>query len=169
MGDIQDVYDGHEFDCTQVEPAKAFEALPAGWYTAMVDESEIKGTKAGTGFYMKVRFSLLDEGMKNRKVFANITLRNPSQQAEEIGMRELSALGHAVGVLNIGDSAQVLNKVLQIKLAIKTSEQYGTQNEVKGYKAQGDAAAVADQPSATEAAPAAPAAAPASVPPWKRK
>jgi len=178
MGDIQDVYGGHEFNCGEVDPAQAFEALPAGWYTAIVDESAVKAAKSNTpttpAFYMKVRFSVMSpEQFKGRKVFANITLRNPNSQAEKIGIRELSALGHAAGVMNIKDSSDILNKVVQIKATVKNSDGFGVQNEVKGYKAPENAANTG-QPAAAPAAPTANApaatqAAPASLPPWKRK
>lgn len=168
MGDIQDVYGGHEFDCNEVDLAKA---LPAGWYTAMVDESTVKKTNSGTGYYLKLKLSILSpEEFKSRVVFSNINLRNPNQQAEEIGMRELSALGHATGVMNIGDSAQILNKIVQIKLSVKNSEQYGVQNEVKGFKAPDGGVPVAMPVAGQQGAPAAEqAAAPAaSKPPWKK-
>lgn len=169
MGNINDVYEGHDFNCSEVDPAKVYEALPVAWYTAIIKEAEVKSTKSNTGFYLKVQFCILTPPQfQDRKVFTNINLRNPNSQAEEIGMRELSALGHAAGVMNIGDSADLLNKVVQIKLSVVTSDKYGVQNEVKGYKSP-DGTDPAVQPGAAAAPTATPAAPAASVPPWKRK
>jgi len=186
MGDIQNVYGGYEFDCNEVEPSKDYEVLPAGWYTAMIDETEIMQTKAMTGYYLKLRFVLLSEEpeLKNRKVFTNINLSNPNKQAEEIGMRNLSAIGHAVGVLKINDSAELKDKPMQIKLKVKNDPNYGAQNEISAYK---PVEAAANNPAGTSPAPAvppasqavsgagAPPAAPVQaapptqgVPPWKR-
>jgi len=175
MPDIQDVYGGHEFDCNEVDPQQVNEPLPAGWYPVIIEETEVRETSdsaqrnAGDGYYMKVKYQVVDGQHKGRKVFGNINLRNKSQQAEEIGMRELSAIGRAVGVMNISDSSQIKDKVLQIKLTVKTSEQYGPQNEVKGYKSVEGLSPVA--PAGTAQATAAPAAAAApakNTPPWKR-
>jgi hypothetical protein len=173
MGNIQDVFGGHEFDANAVEPNTPFEALPAGWYEAFVEEAEVKATKKNDGFYIKVTMKILTAGFENRKVFGNINLRNPSQEAENIGLSQLSALGRAVGVMNIKDTSDLLNKALQIKLSVKSSEQYGTQNEIKGFKVSESAGQPA-APGAPKVAPAAPGApAPAAPvggykPPWKK-
>jgi len=179
MGNIQDVFGGHEFDCNQVDPAQAYEPLAAGWYNAMVAEAEVKATKKGDGHYLKLTLQVFDTQtgqLSNRKVFSNINLRNPNPKCEEIGQRELSALGHATGTLRVTDTADLVNKTCQIKVAVTNDEQYGPGNEVKGFKPLegAQAAAPAGQPAAAAPAAAPAPAAPAApaggyVPPWKQK
>jgi len=178
MGDIQDVFGGHEFNCSEVNPAQDFEALPAGWYTALIEEAEVKfakdSTEAARKVFLALKLSVLEpQQSRGRKVFANITLDHPTKKAVDIGWGELSALGRATLVPTITDSSDILNKVVQIKVAVKNSDGFGVQNEVKGYKAPENAANTG-QPAAAPAAPTANApaatqAAPASLPPWKRK
>jgi ribosomal protein S28E/S33 len=177
VGDIQAVYDGQEFDASQVEPQKAYEPLPAGWYPVMIAEADVMPTKAGTGHLLKVKLEVLEGTGKGRTAYWSINLRNPNPQAEEIGMRELSSLAHAIGEMRIRDTAQIRGKILQVKLKVETSEQYGPQNKVTGAKSITEAAAVAPAAAApaaiTQAQPAAVAPAAAAkpagfVPPWKR-
>ena len=181
MSDIQDVFEGHEFNCDDVEPAGDYEVLPAGEYNAMIDSAEVVATKAGTGFYLKIQFSILEDGYNNRKIFANINLSNPNQTAVEIGMKQLSALGRATGVMKIKDSSELIGQQLRLKLKVKDDATYGPQNEVKAYlPVDGQA-----KPRHTEAAsPSADAEVPApkqavekqsapvktgdSTPPWKK-
>jgi len=133
-GDIQTIY-GQAFDAKEVNPQQAFEPMPAGWYQAIVDEAEIKQTRKGDGAYLKLKFNILGERYNGRKVFANINLSNPSTEAQDIGMRQLSAIAHAIGELTIRDSSQILNKPLMVKLKVTQSEEFGASNDVMGYKA----------------------------------
>jgi len=136
MGDITDVYDGNDFNCNEVDPGNVSDPIPSDWYVAIADEAEMKETKAGDGYYLKLRFSTINDNpaLNNRKVWANLNLRNKNAKAQEIAMRDLSAIGHAIGELKIGDSSEILNKPLKIKVAIKDDTQYGPSNVIKGYK-----------------------------------
>lgn len=133
MGDISDVFDGHEFDGQGVD-APSYDPLPAGDYQVMVSAAEVKENSKKTGKYLKLELEVLTEGFTGRKVFSNINLTNPNKTAEEIGLRDLEALRVATGLKAIGDSADLVDKVIVVRLAVKNSEQYGPQNEVKGYK-----------------------------------
>lgn len=134
MGDIGDVYGGG-FDAEAVDPADSYEPLPVGWYTVMAEKAEVKATKAGNGSYLNIQFTVLDEEYQNRKVFAMITMANPSEKAVAVGMRQLSALSRAVDQMQLTDSADLLNKVLEIKLKVEDDSNYGPSNKVTGYRA----------------------------------
>ena len=54
------------FDANQVEPTAAFDPIPAGKYLAVITESEMKPTKAGTGHYLQLTFQILEGEYKNR-------------------------------------------------------------------------------------------------------
>ena len=123
------------FDATKVAPAVSVsDCVPAGEYVAMITESSMAVTKSG-GEMLKLTLTILEGQHQNRKVWANLNLINANPTAVEIAQRELSAICYAVGVLNLNDSAQLHNKPLVIKTAVKTDPQYADRAEVKAWKA----------------------------------
>jgi len=79
------------FDANQVEPSADFETLPAGKYEAVITESEMKPTKAGTGHYLQLTFQIIEGEFKNRFLWARLNLDNPNATAVQIARAELSA------------------------------------------------------------------------------
>lgn len=125
------------FDARTVAPSTGFETVPAGWYNVVIDESEMKPTKAGDGScYLKVRYSILDGQFAGRKIFGNINLQNKNPQATEIGLKQLSAVAHAVGVLMVADSQQLHGIPLKVKIKIRKDKdgEYDDQNEIQQWK-----------------------------------
>ncbi|WP_435607689.1 DUF669 domain-containing protein [Pseudomonas knackmussii] len=124
------------FNAAAVEPAQSFELIPAGSYTAIVESSDIKPTKANNGHYISLKFQIIDGQFKGRLVFSSITLDNPNQQAVQIGQGQLSSLCRAINVMQLQDTSQLHDKPLRIKVGIRKdkSGQYPDQNEVKGYE-----------------------------------
>ena len=177
------------FDATGIEPTTDFDPLPAGKYVAEATASDMRPNSKGTGEYLWLEFTVLDGPCASRKVWAQLNLVNPSQQAVEIAQRELSALCRAVGKLRVQDSIELHNIPLEINVKIKNDAEYGASNVIRGYKEIGGGKPTAapaaapnwKQPAAqnnqtTVAAPSAaastPPAAPAvnsPVPPWKKR
>lgn len=150
------------FDANSVEPNKPLDPLPAGWYKAVIVESEEKPTKAQTGSYLQLSLEVIDGQHHGRKVTDRLNLNNPNATASEIAYRTLSAICHAVGIMTPRQSQDLHDKPLMVKVAVKpASGEYGPSNEVKGYEAVGGGSAAP-----VAAAPAAKAA--SSTPPWKR-
>lgn len=167
------------FDASTVSPSESIEAIPAGWYNAQIDQSEMKPTKDGSGAYLELRFSVLDGQYANRKVFGRLNLRNANPVAQEIAYKQLSAICHATGVLQVQDSQQLHGRPMKIKVSVRAaSGDYEASNELKAFKnineqvdgpvgapaAQGGAPWAGQQaPAAQQAAPwaGAPAATPA--------
>lgn len=129
MSDIADII-GEDFN-TEEYAKPAYDALPPGWYDVVIDQCEVKTTKAGNGAYMKVAYKVIGEHA-GRLLFSNLNLKNPSAKAEEIGRRELGNLGSAVGVLIARDCTEFLGKMLQVKVVITDDK-----NEVKAVRASG--------------------------------
>ncbi|MCD8140489.1 MAG: DUF669 domain-containing protein [Planctomycetaceae bacterium] len=163
MGDIAGIYGGVGFDTQTGEGLDSYDPLPAGWYTAMVDEAKVVETSKRTGWYLKLRFYILDQQYNGRKVFKNINIRNANAKAEEIGHKELTSFGRAIGLIMVNDSAECLNRQLIIKLKITRDEEYGDQNDVTGFKPL--EGAPAQQPAPAPAAQAAYAPPPAQAAP----
>jgi hypothetical protein len=146
------------FDANNVEPNSDFEPIPAGKYLAVITESEMKPTKAGTGSYLQLTFQVIDGEYRNRLLWARLNLDNPNDTARKIAQGELSAICRAVGVLSPSDSVDLHNLPLVINVRCKKRNDTGEiVNEVKGY--------------AKKELPVSPAAGgppTKSSPPWKR-
>lgn len=169
------------FNARNVAPELPRDPVPAGVYLAHIVESDVVATKSG-GSMLKLTHEILDGACKGRRVWSNINVQNPSAEAERIGQAQLSALCHAVNVLDLRESSMLHMIPLRMRVSIRPAgpDKNGVpreaQNEVKGYEAANGAHA---QPSASAPQPRAaapvqqmpvqqPAAAPAAAP-WARR
>jgi len=146
------------FDASQVEPNVSFDPIPAGKYLAAITESEMKPTKKGSGSFLQLTFTVLDGEYKGRLLWARLNLNNPNATAVKIARSELSAICHAVSVLQPRDSVELHNIPLLITVKLKKREDTGEfSNEIKGYEPKAVAAGQPQQAPATS-----------STPPWRR-
>lgn len=132
-------------DMTHVKPAEGFDTIPAGWYKAIIDESERRPTKDGQGERLNLRFQVIEGQYAGRKVFTGLNIRNANEKAQEMGMGQLSAVAHAVGILQISDSQQLHNLPMFIKVKIQKDKegQYEDRNEITAWKHLSDPVAIA--------------------------
>jgi hypothetical protein len=159
--------DLYGFNAQQVEPARASgEPIPAGQYVAMIISSEMKPTKAGNGSYLQLAFEIIEGPHARRQAWARLNLENANATAVQIAQSQLSAICHAVGVLQPRDSVDLHNLPLVISVKCRKRQDTGEiVNEIGGF-AKREQPAV--QP-ASQAISAASAPAPlATTPPWKR-
>lgn len=148
---------GFNFDANNVDPQQAYDPLPAGEYVAAITESDMVATKSGTGEFLAMTLEVLEGPYQGRKLFDRLNLDNPNPKAVAIAQSTLSAICHAVGVLNVSDSQQLHDRPMLVKVKVKPADgQYEASNEIKGYKAtngkapvtarqQGDATSQAGQ------------------------
>ena len=139
------------FDATTVEPDAGRDPLPAGKYKCVAIESDFKDTKDGGGKYLQFCFEVVEGEHKGRRVWDRLNLVNSNSTAVDIARRTLSAICHAVGVMQPKDSSQLHNIPMTVKVACKEYNGNVT-NEVKGYEKLATAS-VAKSPAATEKAP----------------
>ncbi len=145
------------FNAADVEP-QSMEPLPAGWYKCVITDSEEKPTKAQTGSYLQMTLEVIEGDHQGRKVFERLNLNNPNQTAVEIAQRTLSSICRAIGVMTPRNSADLHDKPMMVKVAVKPGDgQYGPSNDIKEY-------AEPEKASAPAAASGG-----SSTPPWKRK
>ena len=124
------------YDATQYDPQDSFEPIPAGWYKVMITASEFKETKRGDGEYLQLRLDIIDGEYENRVLFDRLNLRNHNQSTVDIANRALSAICHAVGVLQPEDSQELHDIPLEAKITIKPARDgFEAANEVRGYRA----------------------------------
>ena len=146
------------FDISTYEaPKSGFDPLPKGEYEAIVTESQMKITKAGTGEYLALTMQITDGEHSGRKIWENLNLHNPNEVAETIARANLKAIAAACGFAELADTDQ-LNDIPFI-LVLDIDRKDSTRNRVMGYKRAGSGSA----PSASATASA------ASAKPWERK
>jgi len=148
---------GDTFDAADLpEGNSSYDPIPAGWYTTTITDAELRDTKNGTGQYIAIRYDITGPEHQGRVVFGNLNIKNASQKAEEIGRQQLGELMRSIGLARVTDTDELIGGQLQIKVSIRKSEEYGDQNEVKGFKALAGAMAAAPAPTQQAAAPKAP-------------
>lgn len=170
------------FDSTNVEPSQSFDPLPDGWYAVQMTASEMKPTKDGSGAYLETELTCLEAPYTNRKLFYRLNLKNSNPVAQEIAYKQLSAICHATGVIQVADSQQLHGIPFKVRVAVRkdASGKYDPTNAVKAVKGINEGAPAASAPAFATAAPAAPAqggfvppaaaqpAAAGSLPPWMK-
>jgi hypothetical protein len=72
------------FNASSVQPATAYEALPAGTYTAIITESEMKSTKRGDGEYLQLTLQIIDGEHSGRKLWDRLKERNGWYHVDDI-------------------------------------------------------------------------------------
>jgi hypothetical protein len=143
------------FDASQVAPQTGFDPVPAGWYNVMVDEAEMKPTRDGAGTRLNVRYVVLDGQYQGRKVYHGLNLQHSNPQTVEIAYKQLSALCHAIGRLQIQATEHLLQVPLKIKVKVRPADgQYDEQNDITQWKNINEQVGAAPAPSAAPGAPA---------------
>ena len=123
------------FDATKVDPSVPFEVLPAGKYVVEITKSEVKPTKSGTGAFLELEYSVIEGELRGRKVWDRLCLEHPTPKTVEIARANLSAICHAVGVMQLRDSSQLHHIPLVITVKLKKDEEKDEFfNEIKGHE-----------------------------------
>lgn len=131
------------FNAANFEPAtKTYDLIPDGWYQAMIIDSEVKPTKAGTGHYLQLTIEVTDGEHAGRYVWDRLNLDNPNETAVAIAQETLAQICHAVGVLEPKDTEELHHKPMEVRVGIQPAKgQYNESNIVKGYRGAATSAA----------------------------
>lgn len=113
-----------------------FQPIPKGNYEVKVEESEIKQTKAGTGFYINLKLKVIDEKCNGRFLFDILNIKNPSEVAVEIGKARLMLLLGISGVEEKDMASKgpdfLIGKHFIAFVGIDKND--NTRNRINGYK-----------------------------------
>lgn len=164
-------YLGQTFNVADHVPSSP-DPVPAGWYTAKITDAKVKDTKAGTGNFLEVTFSIIGPSYEGRCVWGRFNLKNPNPQAEQIGQAQFMDMARAIGLEVVDDSDQLLGGELDIKVTVKKGdEQYNDSNDVKGFKALQGMTVITQKPVQKPDPQPVGAGAPAkaATPPWAKK
>ena len=126
----------YNFDASTIEPSNSYDPIPAGWYKAIISNSEMKPTRDGYGEYLSLTLQVIEGQYENRLVFARLNLKNANDKAVDIARKDLAAICRAVGVMSPQSSEELHDKPLMIKVKIRPAQgEYDASNDVGGYKA----------------------------------
>ena len=114
---------------------QSFDVVPADRYKAVIEASDYVPTKAGTGKILKLTYQIIDGNFKGRKIFNNLNLENPNQQAVTISRQTLNGICKACNVTDLQDSSQLHDISMMIDVTVKEDTQYGMQNNIKKHVA----------------------------------
>jgi len=124
------------FDATKIAPAGDRTPLPAGDYKVVIEKSEKKPTKKGTGHLLELVLKVVDGEHKGRMVWERLNIWNPNQTAAQIAAATLSSICHATGVMKPNASEQLHNIPMIASVVVKERDdkpgEHG--NEIKAYK-----------------------------------
>jgi len=159
------------FDATGIDPATAYEILPAGKYRAQIVESEMRVTRNGMGQYLWLMLDILEGPHQGRKIFDQLNLVNPNPTTVEIAQRTLSAICHATGKLQVSDSEELHLIPMTIQVGVKPPKDgYGERNTIRYLVPDQAAQPTRATPSAAPSTASAPSAPPRpATAPWNRK
>ena len=136
-----------QFSTAGIEPASApqeRQPLPEGTYKAVITDSEMRATRAGTGHYLNFTWEITSGEHRGRKVWANYNVDNPNEKAVEIAKRDLASVCTAMGKDGFEDSQDLHFHEIEVLVKIReASNGYAASNEIKGYSAPAGAAPVA--------------------------
>ena len=118
---------------------RLLEPIPAGTYEVQVVDADLKTTKNLDGQYIQLELSVIrnaNPDYNGRKVFANITVSNPSQKAVDIGRAQIMDLCEIFGFTNgFNDTDMLKNRILGVKVKVSdgTPDHPNKRNDVTAY------------------------------------
>ena len=159
---------GYNFNAEEVEPSSSFDPIPAGWYQAIISNSEMKATRDGYGEYLSLTLQIIEGQYENRLVFARLNLKNANDKAVDIARKDLAAICRAVGVMSPQASEELHDIPLMIKVKVRpASGDYEASNDIGGYKAV-EGANLTPAPKAASKPQTPPPAATTTKKPWQK-
>ncbi len=126
---------GNAFDSSKHDDMASFDPIPEDEYLVQVTKSDVKATKAGTGKYINLEFTVMNGEYKGRKIFTNLNIVNPNPITVEIAQKELATLCRALGKRVIQDTKELHGTPFLMKVRIKVDKKkvYPPRNEPTGY------------------------------------
>jgi hypothetical protein len=130
-----------------------FDPLPEGVYLLIIESSELKPTKAGTGTGINFKFKVIDGDFKGRTFFKWLNYTNPNETAQRIGRAELSMLCRATNVPDAKDTMEMHNIPFYAKVVVTPADgKYDAGNDIKKAVTKSDVAKLTDDDKNAETA-----------------
>jgi hypothetical protein len=125
MADLMDV------DTSEAAELSDFSPIPPAEYTAYVDSSERKTTKAGDGQYLSTSWIIHGGLYDGRKLFHNFNLWNKNETAVSIAKSEWRAVcENTVNKPSVSNSEDVHHKKVTISVALEQGKDGKARNTI---------------------------------------
>ena len=128
------------FDLSKIDPyVGGAEPLPSGTYPMAIKEMEVvANNKAETGHNLKLIYEVIEGEFKGRKLYENLNLwHKTSSGAVEIAWKQLSSIGHAVGIVQGNDLTALANKPMMVEVMLEPGKEASMDANGNEIKARG--------------------------------
>lgn len=122
-------------DLSAVKVQNNFKPIPSGNYNVILDETEMKDTKSGTGQYINCKFKVLGGEYEGKFLFHMFNIKNDNPKAVEIGLQQLKAFMECAGMTDykLTSVTQLVGYKASAVVKIKTDE-YGEKAVISYFK-----------------------------------
>ncbi len=101
------------------ESVTSFSILPPNIYTVAIVGTDVKETQKRDGQYLEIKYQITSGKYTGDTILDRLNLRNPSEQAQRIGLSQLKDVCEAVGFKGqLRDSEQLHGKTLSIDVRV---------------------------------------------------
>jgi hypothetical protein len=87
--------------------------IPEGQYRAAITNATLKDTKAGTGQYLEIEFTVLEGEQKGRKFWDRLNIINPNAEAQRIARESMDELCFVTGKLTLSSPADLIGSTVK--------------------------------------------------------
>ena len=149
------------------EEEGSFDPLPAGEYLVIVEDSEYKENKKGSGMLLKLKYKVIEGPMKDRTLWENLSLEHSNHDTVVIAQKAFNSLKKALGMTEVENPEDLKNIPLKLDLGMKKNKDTDEwQNTIKKHISASGLPAT--PPAATPQTAAAPAAGGKKKQPWEQ-
>lgn len=107
-----------------------------GWL-CMIEDSEGKENNAKNGRILALKLKGLEGAVTGKYHDHTVNLANPSEEAVRIGQQELSAIGHVVGHVRVGNTSEWHGRPFRVVVALeKDQEKYPGSTRIVAFRDQ---------------------------------
>jgi len=95
------------------------ELLPEGIYTVVINRSNLADNKKLTGINLTLRLEVLNPPYEGKAIYDCLCVENNNEKAQAIAQSKLKDICEAVGVTQITDTKQIIDKPLCARIKIE--------------------------------------------------
>lgn len=110
------------FDATKVAPASDRAAVPPDTYSVIMVGSDIKVGKTPQDRLMSINLKVIEGPLSGSIIFQSLNIMHANPVAQQIAQERFSSYCHAIGVLQLTDTAQLHGRPFKIKTSIRVDE-----------------------------------------------
>lgn len=135
-------YHDYDFGITlsEIPEQDVFSPFPPGEYRVHAKDVELKNTKMGDGKYLQFEFIVEEGSFANRKIFQNVMVEHPNEDAKRIGLQWLKSWmiacnGLGTEQLSLSLIFRFLRQSCVAVIAIETGKAgYPDKNKIQRFK-----------------------------------